>query len=688
MGVFGKNSTPPNKPKRNTFDLSFQNNLTMDYGVLYPFMVEPVIPGDSCHIDTAFGIRAMPTAFPVQTKLRADVHYFYVRNRNLWKDWQNFIGKTGNPSAFPTIDIEGDTLKSCSIHDYLGVPTTSVDSIVDDELDTDTFNDTIISTGYGIPDSTDYVPGRFYAQGFTSFQDDTRDITFRATYVSSTPNIFKDKFIRLVVGVASPIVPNLMRAFMASSAKTGFVAATSITLSGNNYIVDFNTSDIASASSGNTTYTFVLTSRSPQADRLFEDYTFNTPVVVFQNYGEVIDVEHISTPQVLSVNALPYRAYEAIYNSFYRDQRNNPYVLNGVADPNVYIPSNDGGVDTNNYVLHHRNWEQDMFTSAVPSPQQGVAPLVGVSSTGTATFAYEGQNYSVQLETDAKDNITGVSYTESVPNAVQRSIVNVATSGFSINDLRGVNSLQKWLEINMRRGLKYKDQILSHFGVNTSFAELDMPEFLGGTTQMFDSSQVNQTSPYDSQDTQTNGLANVLGGYAGQLSAVGGNKHSINRYFDEHGYIIGIISISPIPAYSQIIRKDWLKRDTLDFYFPEFGHLGFQPISALEVGGWNAIQSNSQDLTFGYQRAWYDYLQHLDEVHGLFRTNLRDFVIARTFANVPSLTEDFLTIDSDDINNVFTVEPSSGVNQPFLGQIHIKNIMKRPIPRYGIPKLD
>lgn len=77
--------------KRNTFDLSFQNNLTMQFGKLYPVFVQEVIPGDSFKIKPTFALEFMPMVFPVQTRMRANLHFFYVRNRNLWEDFPDFI---------------------------------------------------------------------------------------------------------------------------------------------------------------------------------------------------------------------------------------------------------------------------------------------------------------------------------------------------------------------------------------------------------------------------------------------------------------------------------------------------------------------------------------------------------------------------------------------------------------------
>ena len=161
-----------------------------------------------------------------------------------------------------------------------------------------------------------------------------------------------------------------------------------------------------------------------------------------QDAIDFVDSESSALPDL---NALPFRAYESIYNAFYRDQRNNSYMVDGYNDPNVYLPTTDGGPDNTYYPWRYRNWEQDFITTAVPTPQQGIAPLVGISSFGVATFELsDGTPYKVELTTSEDgDTITGAKYTKNLPNEVARSLVNVATSGISINDFRGVNAVKR-----------------------------------------------------------------------------------------------------------------------------------------------------------------------------------------------------------------------------------------------------
>lgn len=72
----------------------------------------------------------------------------------------------------------------------------------------------------------------------------------------------------------------------------------------------------------------------------------------------------------IKISAYAFRAYEGIYNAYIRDNRNNPYYVNGQVQYNQWIPTYDGGLDDNTYELHYANWERDFLTTAVQSPQQ------------------------------------------------------------------------------------------------------------------------------------------------------------------------------------------------------------------------------------------------------------------------------------------------------------------------------
>lgn len=388
-----------------------------------------------------------------------------------------------------------------------------------------------------------------------------------------------------------------------------------------------------------------------------------------------------TTPKI-KLNALPFRAYESIYNYFYRDETVDPFVLNGKETYNDFITTHAGGADSTPYHLYQRNWERDYYTSCQVSPQQGTAPLVGISASGTFTFDDGTNQYTAEMTVgDDGETITGIStYSPDMPKGSLRQLMDVVTNGISINDLRNVNSLQRWLETNIRRGYKYVDQIYSHFGVNPAFKANDCPEFIGGIHAVGDVNQIN--------DTTSDGL----GQYAGQLSMFGGSDNKIRQYCDEHGYIIGIMCVFPEPTYSQMLPKHFLKTVTpLDYYFPEFSHIGMQPITYNEVTPIEVAASDAANSTdtindvFGYQRAWADYLANNDQVHGDFRTSMSEYVVSRVFNDKPQLGHEFIAIDHEDVDDIFVVTDDS---DKVLGELRFDIKAKRPIPQYGIPRIE
>lgn len=734
MGVFSATNAPVGGIKRSTFDLSFQNNLTLKFGTLYPCFCKEVLAGDSWHIDPSFGLRFLPTYFPLQTKINAKLDFFYVRNRNLWDGFKNYLYMTGQPDEFPVLSSQEAMFQSQtgSLGDYLGLPSTVIGSeshqVYSEFVDSKDSGVLSVFSTINSPSSLIYrtntsVSGFSYISSPISFSDMDLSLTAAADGVpdSYDTGISLTKYVRLPYDISSSLASHLSiynfksivgpsltffvnydtqteTSFYRYSLPTGVPApgarlifyypdngyfyVSTTYYDGTGYASPSSFRLLLSSSSGNGTnpsiYAFELV---PLASVNPIDFSTQQEFSVSDYNGSI----------PYDISALPFRAYEQIYNAFYRDNRNNPFLVNGVYDPNVFIPNSKGGIDSYQYRLHQRNWEQDFLTSAMPTPQYGNAPLVGITSTGVATVALDdGTTVDSQLVT-GPDGDTVVSFASTSSPEANRTLVALASSGISINDFRGVNALQRFLETSLRRGLRYKDQVLAHTGVTVNYDTLDMPEFIGSVSQRIDVSQINQTSQSTSGDP--------LGSYAGQLSCVGGAQ-KMSKYCDENGYIIGILSVVPVPCYSQLVPKHFLKtKDPLDYYDEAFANLGLQPIRYEEVCPLQVASFGSpQDVNkvFGYQRAWYDYMSSVDEVHGDFRTTLNHFTLQRVFNFLPSLNADFLTVQPDQLNEIFSIssvpDPSDSSKttliDTILGQVHFDVSCERRIPRYAIPSLE
>ena len=793
------------KQKRNTFDLSFTNNLTFDFGDLVPVFCKEVIPGDSFRITPSFGLRLMPLVFPVQTRINANLHFFYVRNRNLWKDWPDFIGRTKQGLVAPYLNtLNLSRYRTGSLADYLGVPTTLVGNYGNTYIDTngtdlsdnlpyvsDLFG-IIYNASYGLsvegyePEAQPNVLkpalynvykslselkgesaladynfnneelfdpsesnlsgyGRmFISKPFDFEQIDTigdsnkLNIIFNCAMDADMPSV-DYLTVYIFVKKDNDWYP-LFCLYRGSSSAGPSLLNNNLTWQAGDtdskYYFNKDKYDIAIYHTYGSDVNFTLSQfvqylkseygttqvRLAIASELPYDANFDDPspyqssgnvnqfnvndgasrwalndIYVALKYTEDIrdinDIGNLSPFKTgaCSISALPFRAYESIYNAFYRNQFNDPFMIDGVKEYNKFLANTDGSEDDEVYTLHKRNYELDFLTSAKQSPVDGdITPLVGVNASGKFTFKNgDGTTYTVTPQIgDDGHTLTGIESMEGTPenNSGLRRLVDMISLGISINDFRNVNALQRWLETNLRRGYRYKDQILSHFGVDVKYEELDMPEFIGGMSEPVIVNQVNQSVDQTGNETGLGDFSKVLGSYAGQASILAQSKHSITKYCDEHGFIIGILSVTPVPCYSQLLPKFMIKNNVLDYYFPEFGHIGNQPITYKEVCPVQAYAAgDSLTDVFGYQRAWYDYLASVDEVHGDFRKSLHGFLITRMFDVKPQLGKTFLEVNKDSMTNPFSVTDDTN---KILGQVYFDVSAQRPIPKYGIPRLE
>lgn len=714
MGIFSKVQDYVGQQKSNVFDLSFVNNLTLPIGALVPCCVKEVVNGDKFRIRGRFGFNFLPTYFPIQSTLKVDCQFFYVRNRNLWDRWTDF---QFNPDISTDTDLTPPYYSATAVRnsgipgtlaDYMGIPVTypasSVSSMSNSLASLPSFPvrhfwaSPTSSPGFVYRDSSSrpVSPGSSLDL-YGNLLALTGWLNNNSTYMSTVSVFFRKLTITVtpVSGSSSSTISSyklyyysdgILKEYDFSKSPT-----TPVTISVDNIPVYPN-----SGISNNTVTPYagyLLLSSPTTTGNITPPFSFKINFDVDSSTSSSIPIYTLVNPLVNSstgsrISALPFRAYESIYNSFYRDERVNPLMDGTTPVYNKWLLNTSGGEQLNAQsmgTLYYRNWELDPYTSAQLSPQQGVAPLVGVTSLGDMQFASsDGNTYTIRPNlADDGTTVVNAELTSDIPSDVRRSFINLATSGISINDFRNVNSFQRWLETNMRRGFKYRDQIIAHTGVRPRFDVLDMPEFIGGFSTVVNSQKVNQTSESTPE--------NPLGSYAGQMSAFGNSSHDITVSCDENGFIIGIVCVYPVPVYDSLLQPFFSYTQPLDYYNQEFSHIGMQPIYNYMVSPALATGSSLSDLwlanskVFGYQRAWWQYLSSTDEVHGEFHTSFKDFLFRRDFGNQPSLSPSFTVINPDEITDPFSVRTT---DHKVLGQIAFDIKAIRPIPKFGIPRIE
>lgn len=547
------NSIRLKRPKRNVFNLSYENKLTMNMGELVPIMCMPIVPGDKFRVNTEALVRLAPLVAPMMHRVNVYTHYFFVPNRLVWSEWEDFITK----------GIDGED---------------------------------------------------------------------------------------------APVLP----CFELGSSWPGNVR---------NQVINGSLWD----------YLGLPSARSIGDSAVVED------------------ANGVDYPSGFRVSSLPFRAYQLIYNEYYRDQN----LTESVDIPLKSGIENDWNDIKRLLALRRRAWEKDYFTSALPWLQRGpevTVPLNGGRS-GIDVY-YQGAGASAQQWKDADGRTwtgssvydgtfiakpgdsTGLSAQfvgtqqlgnrapELDPNGTLK--VDLDEAGVSIQDLRTSNALQRWFERNARGGSRYIEQILAHFGVRSSDARLQRPQFLGGGKMPIAVSEVLQTSSTDATSPQAN-----MAGHGISAGVNNGFKH----YFEEHGYVIGLMSIMPRTGYQQGVPRDFTKFDNMDFYFPEFAHLSEQEIKNKELYVSNDPTYN--EGTFGYTPRYAEYKYHESEAHGDFRGNMSFWHLNRIFSEKPNLNTKF--VECNPSNRVFATSQTQ--DDKFWVQIYQDVKALRLMPKYGTPML-
>lgn len=378
-------------------------------------------------------------------------------------------------------------------------------------------------------------------------------------------------------------------------------------------------------------------------------------------------------PNAQICSPFPLAAYNKIYNEYYRDQN-----LQSPIPDSLVNGRNNAFESLAGQPVKSRAWQHDYFTSCLPWAQKGDAVTIPIGDVtinfnedtgGTVMRRVDGTPYTNQTDLNYSDaggqpragGVTGTRY--NIDNSSQLSGTAEAAD---INSLRRAFRLQEWLERNARGGTRYIESILAHFGVKSSDARLQRPEYLGGSKGKMVISEVLSTAE----------TTLPVGNMAGHgISVSGGNEFSYR--VEEHGWIIGLISVTPETAYQQGLHRSLHKLDRLDYFWPTFANIGEQEVKNSEIYAEGADIAD----TFGYVPRYAEYKFLNSRVAGEMKTSLDYWHLGRKFAAAPNLNGAFIQCDPS--TRIFAVE------DPDVDNIygHIFNNIKaiRKMPKYGTP---
>lgn len=584
MNIFTKIRLP--KLGKNNFDLSFENKFTCQMGQLIPFTVQECLPGDQFKMSANILVRFNPMIAPLMHRVDVYTHYFFVPNRIIWDEFEDFI--TGGEDGLA-------------------------------------------------------MPEKPY-------------MTYRELIKRQSDN-------------TAPII-----GFNSLSDYIGIPC-------------DLNLND-------------------PFGEgKTIKEYTREELDVILDQYDFADE----------KFDTLPFRAYTTIWNEYYRNQ-------NTQSEVNYYKGSGlepEKNIDNNNtnqlFTMRWRNWSLDYFTSALPFSQRGPEQLVPVTGTTGVNFKFNKPDTirnstgtavdgdilnksvsgnelqtSIYVQDSLGNGLTQIGSSDSVSIDNTKNLsVDYENANISIRDLRRAERLQEFLERSARSGARYIEQIKGHFGVFSSDTRMQRPEYLGGGKQVVQISSVDQTSA-----SNIDGSSTPLGSPSGKAISGGTNNQFKTKEIEEHGWIIGIVSVLPKGGYHQGLPRKFTRFDKLDYFWPEFQNIGDQEIKTRELycGQFNASKQNKPELGFGYTPRYAEYKSSTDEVHGDFKGSLDFWHLNRKFDSVPYLSNAFVRTGAEGTTairqDIFAVQESNGQSVPNM-YIDIYNhiIARRPMLYYDNPDL-
>ena len=385
---------------------------------------------------------------------------------------------------------------------------------------------------------------------------------------------------------------------------------------------------------------------------------------------------------VKQINCLPFRAYNRIWNDWFRDQNLQNQVTQATGD----------GPDTGAwYTLLLRNKRADYFTSALPWPLKGgvdvTLPLAGnakVATTGadnspvTVHSTVGGGNRRMDLAATPGPILLDIAGGWPSPEANLYADLSTAT-GATINALRLAFTTQALLERDARSGTRYTELLRAHFGIMPEDARLQRPEYIGGGSTRFNTQAIPQTSA-----TGLTGGTSALGSLG--AAAVANDQHSFSYSATEHGYILGLVNVRADLTYQQGMHRMWSRSTRYDFYWPAFANLGEQAIRNEEI----YVNGDANDTaTFGYQERWAEYRHRPSRISGLFRStaagNIDEWHLSEQFGTRPALNSAFIQDAAYlRLERAIAAGPSAN-NMQILFDSVFKIKSTRPLPMYSIP---
>lgn len=352
----------------------------------------------------------------------------------------------------------------------------------------------------------------------------------------------------------------------------------------------------------------------------------------------------------LDINALPFLAYNRIFDDWYRNERtqrarlyeyyNSLTPTNRDFDCSVFMNNDEDNYDYNGnggsipITMFSRNYKKDRFTTALPEPVIGGDVHIPVNDSFFDNLQSQGLS---ARDTSLIQNVDPVQPFGFRLNALALGTIEQLKLAFKEYSYRMKDTYN---------GNRYTESIESHYGIRVPDSTLQRSYYLGSSRDYVNFGEVYQTSSGDGQ-----GTSGSLGDYAGR-GAASGTHYLFDETFYEHGFLFVLMCVNPISRYFQGIKRVFTRFDRTDYFEPEFQNIGDDFITVNEL--YNTVSNT--DTVFGYNSRWIELKTRYNELHGEFANTdpsapMTRWNFTRTFYDAPTISPVFSEIPT--INKPF-----------------------------------
>lgn len=418
----------------------------------------------------------------------------------------------------------------------------------------------------------------------------------------------------------------------------------------------------------------------------------------------------------VAVSDLFRRGYLECWNQWFRDEN--------LQDPILYsrddIPEVGASYTYSSQLLKAAKFH-DYFTSLVPDAQKGAAvPIGGTMGTGlvnddtnfvqgpvipvVALGSSHGVSaYPVNFKGFNTASVTAGSYplfgtnsstggdfklqkgsTKDSSSADTRIITPdnlYAQMTITIEDLRRSIALQHLTEKLATSGSRYPEFLKGVWGVTSSDARLQIPEYLGGKRFPIHISEVVSTA--DTVGSETGAPI----GTTGAMVKDGNAGHLFTKAFTEYGtlWVFAVVRIEQ--SYFQGLNRKFTDKEFGDFYNPYVAHIGNQPRLKKEI-----YSLGTGETVFGFGPAW-DHLRYQPYiVTSIMRPDLNaglsSWDASEVFASAPVLNDSFVKQAASGLDRCLAIPSESRYGRQWFGEFKFHNTWVRVLPAFSTPGLS